>query len=57
MEKFALIVVILAKQQKPYFKAHPATIFTDMPLHYTLHKLDASGRMMKNVIELGVYKV
>ena len=57
LEKFAYAVVLSTRRLRPYFEAHPITVLTDMPLRTTLQKPDASGRMMKYVIELSAFGV
>lgn len=57
VDKLALAVIISAKKLMPYFQAHPIVIVTDQPLRQILGKSDASGRLVKWLVELGEFNI
>ena len=52
IEKFAYTLVMASRKLRPYFEAHKVTILIDQPLKIVLQRLDASGRLLKWVVEL-----
>ena len=52
MEKLALALVIATRKLRLYFHSHPVWVLTNYPLRQVLQKPDASGRLLKWVIEL-----
>lgn len=52
MEKLALALITSARRHRPYFKAHPIYILTDVPLKQVLLTPKASGHFAKWIVEL-----
>lgn len=57
LEKWALALVVAARKLRPYFQAFPISVITNQPLRQTLHKPDASGRLVKWAIELSEFDI
>ncbi|RVW81435.1 hypothetical protein CK203_035147 [Vitis vinifera] len=57
MEQTALALRTAAQKLRPYFQAHPITVFTNQPLRNVLHKSDITGRMLRWAIELNEYGI
>ena len=57
LEKWALALVVAARKLRPYFQAFPVSVITNQPLRQTLHKPDASGRLVKWTIELSEFDI
>ena len=55
IEKFVYALVMVSRKLRPYFEAHKILVLTKQPLKNVLQKLDASGRLLKWVIELSRY--
>ena len=53
LKKLALALVVASRKLRPYFHAHSIEVLTNYPLCQVLQKLEASGRLLKWVIELG----
>ena len=47
LERTSLALLSVAQKLHPYFQAHPVVVLTDLPLSYTIHKPDLSGRMAR----------
>ena len=56
-ERIALALRMAAKKQHPYFQAHTIIVLTNYPIRAILHKLDASGRLLKWVVELSEFDI
>jgi len=54
-EKFSYALVMANRKLRPYFGAHKILVLIDQPLKNVLQKLDASGRLLKWVVELSHY--
>ncbi|KAH9727588.1 Ribonuclease H [Citrus sinensis] len=57
LEKWALALVIAARKLRPYFQAFPVSVITNQSLRQTLHKPDASGRLVKWAVELSEFDI
>ncbi|XP_024046441.1 uncharacterized protein LOC112100831 [Citrus clementina] len=57
LEKWALALVVAARKLRPYFQAFPVSVITNQLLRQTLHKPDASGRLVKWAIELSEFDI
>ena len=57
MEKLALALVIATRKLRPYFHSHPIWVLTNYSLRQVLQKPDASGRLLKWVIELSQFQI
>ena len=57
LEKWALALVVAAQKLRPYFQAFLVSVITNQPLRQTLHKPDASGRLVKWAIELSEFDI
>ena len=57
LEQAALALQVATKKLRPYFKAHPIIVLTDLPLWSTIHKLDLSERMARWAIELSEFGI
>ena len=57
MEKLALALVITSRKLRPYFHSHTIRVLTHYPSRQVLQKLDASGHLLKWVIELSQFDV
>ena len=57
MEKLALALVIPSRKLRLYFYSHPIWVLTNYPLRQVLQKPDASGHLLKWVIELSQFEI
>ncbi|XP_024035603.1 uncharacterized protein LOC112096410 [Citrus clementina] len=57
LEKWALALVVAGRKLRPYFQAFPVSVITNQPLRQTLHKPDASGRLVKWAVELSEFDI
>ena len=57
VEKFGLALLMASQKLMPYFLAHSIFIYTNQPLIQVLHKMDASGRMLKWVVDLNMFDI
>ena len=57
MEKLILALVTAARKLRPYFQAHTIEVPTEYPMKQVLHKIEASGRLMKWAIELSEFDI
>nr|GEV05063.1 reverse transcriptase domain-containing protein [Tanacetum cinerariifolium] len=57
LKKLALSLLHMSKRLRRYFKAHPINVITDQPLKQILNKAQASGKLAKYSVELGVYNI
>lgn len=57
MEKLALALITTSRKLKPYFQAHAIEVLTNFPFKQVFHKPDASGRLLKWVVELSEFNV
>ncbi|XP_027088595.2 uncharacterized protein [Coffea arabica] len=55
VERYVLMLVHVARKLRSYFQTHPIVVVTDQLLKQILSKPDASGRMVKWVVELSKY--
>ncbi|KAL0367503.1 UNVERIFIED_CONTAM: hypothetical protein Sradi_3640400 [Sesamum radiatum] len=55
--EIALALVITARKLRPYFLSHPVGVRTDTLLKQVLGKHEASGRLVKWIIELSEYDI
>ena len=53
LRKLALTLVVASRKLRPYFHAHSIEVLTNNPLRLVLQKSEASGKLLKWVIELG----
>ncbi|XP_020689428.2 uncharacterized protein LOC110104595, partial [Dendrobium catenatum] len=56
-DKTALALVFSARKLRPYFQAHTIRIYTNLPLKNILQKPEASGRLIKWLVELGEFDI
>lgn len=56
-QKWALVLVVAAKELKPYFQTYPIVVMTDQSLRQVLHKPEASGRLVKWSMELSEFDI
>ena len=57
LEKWAFALVVAARKRRPYFQAFPISVIVNQPLRQTLHKPDASSRLVKWAIELSEFDI
>ncbi|KAL2237788.1 UNVERIFIED_CONTAM: Retrovirus-related Pol polyprotein from transposon 17.6 [Sesamum indicum] len=57
MEKLALALVVTARKLRPYFQSHKIVVLTNHPLKHVMSRREASGRLIKWVVELGQYDI
>ena len=57
LERAVLALRTAAQKLRPYFKAHPIVVLTDLPLRGTIHKPNLSGRMARWAMELSEYGI
>ena len=57
IERIALALRMATKKLCPYFQAHTIIVLTSYPITTILHKLDASGRILKWVSELSEFDI
>ncbi|KAK2996935.1 hypothetical protein RJ639_026503 [Escallonia herrerae] len=53
--KIALALIISARRLRPYFQSHTIIVLTDQPLRKVLMSPEASGRLVKWLVELGEF--
>ena len=49
--------MIATRKLRPYFHSHPVQVLANYPLRQVLQKPDASGRLLKWVIELSQLEI
>ena len=57
MEKIAFALLVVSRKLRPYFQAHPIVITTNQPIRKIMNKIDAAGRLIQWVIELGQFDI
>ena len=57
LEKSTLALRVAAKMLRPYFKAHPIIVLTNLFLRSTIYKPDLSRRMARWAIELSKFGI
>ena len=57
LEKLALAFMVASKIPRPYFHVYPIEVLTNYPLRQMLQNPEASGKLLKWVIELGKFNV
>ena len=57
MEKFAFCLITASRKLRPYFQSHSIHVMTDQPLRQVLQKPEASGRLLKWVVELSQFEI
>ncbi|GJV41883.1 reverse transcriptase domain-containing protein [Tanacetum coccineum] len=57
LKKLALCLLHLSRRLRRYFEAHPIKVITNQPIKQILNKPEASGKLVKYSVELGVYKI
>ena len=57
MEKIAFALLVVSRKLRPYFQAHPVVITTNQPIRKIMNKIDAAGRLIQWVIELGQFDI
>ena len=57
LEKLDLALVVASKKLRPYFHAYLIEVLTNYPLRKMQQKPEASGRLLKWMIELGQFDV
>ena len=57
MEKIALTLLVISRKLRPYFQAHPIVVTTNQPIRKIMNKIDAAGRLIQWVIELGQFDI
>ena len=57
MEKIAFALLVVSRKLCPYFQAHPIVITTNQPIRKIMNKIDAAGRLIQWVIELGQFDI
>ena len=57
MEKIAFALLVVSRKLRPYFQAHLVVITTNQPIRKIMNKIDAAGRLIQWVIELGQFDV
>ena len=55
--KLAYALILASRKLRPYFQSHKIEVRTAFPLRQVLYKPDASGKMMKWIVELGYFYV
>ncbi|XP_010667221.2 uncharacterized protein LOC104884294 [Beta vulgaris subsp. vulgaris] len=53
--EFGLALLMASRKLRPYLRAHSILVYTNQLLKQVLHKMDASGRMLKWVVELNMF--
>ena len=54
-KKVALALQMTSKKLCPYFQAHQINVLINVPLQVILHRLELSGRLLKEVVELSEF--
>ena len=57
MEKLAFSLVTIARKLRPYFQAHVINVLTDHLLKKAMNKLEATGRLIQQAMELSEFDV
>ena len=57
MEKIAFALLVVSRKLRPYFQAHPIVATTNQPIRKIMNKIDAAGRLIQWVIELGQFDI
>ncbi|KAL2248189.1 UNVERIFIED_CONTAM: Retrovirus-related Pol polyprotein from transposon [Sesamum indicum] len=57
MEKLALALVVTARKLRPYFQSDKVVVLTNHPLKHVMSRPEASGRLIKWVVELGQHDI
>ncbi|XP_060964139.1 uncharacterized protein LOC133033435 [Cannabis sativa] len=57
IEKLTYCLILETRKLRPYFQGHSVQVYTNQPLSQILQKLDASGLLLKWVVELGQYEI
>ena len=57
LEKLLVALMVASRKLRPYFHAHSIEVLTNYPLCQVLQKLEASGRLLKWLIELRQFDV
>ena len=57
MEKIAFTLLVISRKLRPYFQAHPIVVTTNQPIRKIMNKIDAAGRLIQWVIELGQFDI
>ena len=56
-ERIVLALRMVPKKQRPYFQAHTIVVLTSYLIRAILYKLDASGRLLKWIVELSEFDI
>ncbi|KAK4397280.1 Transposon Tf2-12 polyprotein [Sesamum angolense] len=57
IEKLALALIVTARKLRSYFQSHKITVFTNHPLRHIIARPNASGRLIKWVVEIGEHDI
>lgn len=57
IEKFAFVVVIIARKMKSYFQAHQVIVLTNQPLKWIFYKPKTTGQRMQLCIKLSEFDI
>ena len=57
MEKLAFSLVIAARMLRPYFQAYVINVLIDHPLKKAMNKLEATGRLIQQAMELSEFNM
>src|SRR6266542_6450403 len=57
VQKILHAMLITSRKLVHYFQAHPITVVTSFPIGEILHNRDATGRIVKLVVELGSFEL
>ena len=57
MERLVYTLILAAMRLKPYFQAHKIEVRSSFPLRHVLHKIEASGWLLKWTIELRQFDI
>ena len=56
-QRITLALRMVVKKLRPYFQVHTVVVLTIYPIRAILHKLDASGRLIKWAVELSEFDI
>ena len=56
-ERITLALMMAVKKLRPFFQAHTIIVLTSYPIKAIIHKPDASGRLLKWVVELSLFNI
>ena len=56
-EQIALALRMASKKLCPYFQAHTIIVLSSYPMRIVLHKPDASGQLLKWIMELSEFDI